>query len=472
MRLPEEFVKNMRNLLGETEFKEFINSYDERKYQGLRINPLKITPEMFEKISPFKIDNIPWCKCGYYYENTDYSEAPSHHPYYYAGLYYLQEPSAMLPAEVLNAQPGEKILDLCAAPGGKTTQIAASMHGEGILVVNDINSQRIKPLIKNLEMFGVRNAVVLNENPENMAENFSQYFDKILIDAPCSGEGMFRKDDEAVRRWEEYKSDKCSSMQKNILTAADKMLRPGGCIVYSTCTFNPDENERIIQWFINNKPEYTITDITKCGGISDGKAEWQSDGLNKIDDIQKTARLWPHKLKGEGHFTAKLIKNNSSEQQTKLNTGNEFKKYENIEDKVLPKELTDFFKNTCTDEYCSEMRGNILSVGGNCYTLNEKIPSLSGLKVCKFGFYLGKAEKGRFEPSHSLALASRKEDFINAVNLSSKSSEIIKYLKCETIDADANNGMNCVLVDGFPLGWGKVANCSMKNLYPKGWRKL
>ena len=282
----------MQGLLGKDEYEAFLLSYSMPRYYGLRVNTLKISVEEFIKISPFKLEKIPWTKDGFYY---DEGEHPGKHPFYYAGLYYIQEPSAMLPATVLDARPGEYILDLCAAPGGKTVQIAAGMKGEGLLIANDISSERIKALVKNIELCGVRNTIVTNEQPKKLAAKFPTYFDKILVDAPCSGEGMFRKDENAAKSWGKYKCDACSSVQKDILEYADIMLKPGGRLVYSTCTFSPEEDEVVIGNFLKKHDNYETFEIPLIAGIENGRADWllESDGSdeNNENNINKSKNI-------------------------------------------------------------------------------------------------------------------------------------------------------------------------------------
>lgn len=456
MRLPVEFLDKMKSLLGEIEYGQFLKSYDELRYYGLRVNTLKISVEDFLKISPFKLESIPWTKDGFYYNE---GENPGRHPYYNAGLYYIQEPSAMLPGEVIDARPGEYILDLCAAPGGKTVQIAAAMQGQGLLVANDINAERVKALVKNIELCGVRNAVVINEAPFKLTERFTGYFDKILIDAPCSGEGMFRKDEEAARSWEKYKCEKCEGMQWGILENIDKMLKPGGRIVYSTCTFSPEEDERMISKFLNKYKDYEIVEIKKTDGIENGRPEW-SDG-NK--NLEKTARLWPHKVRGEGHFVA-LLRKKPLQKDTTAQQTISFGKEEPVLLKLFEK-FADGNLNINIDGYF-DIKGN------NLYNLPVQFPDLNGIKVAKFGWYMGEQINGRFEPSHSLVVALKKENIKNTIDLDSNSREVVSYLKGETVLIDGEKGLAAVCVDGYSLGWGKHSGDILKNLYPKGWRKM
>jgi NOL1/NOP2/sun family putative RNA methylase len=456
MKLPVEFLNKMNALLGDEEYKEFIKSYNKLRYFGLRVNTLKISVEEFLKISPFRLESVPWTRDGFYYPE---GESPGKHPYYHAGLYYIQEPSAMLPGEVIDARPGERILDLCAAPGGKTVQIAAGMKGEGILVANDINSDRVKALVKNIELCGVKNAVVTNDSPEKLARNFEGYFDKILVDAPCSGEGMFRKDDDAARSWENFKCDTCAGMQRDILATVDNMLKPGGCIVYSTCTFSPEEDEKMIVEFMERHKGYELIETPKTGGIESGRPTW----ANGDPALEKTARLWPHRLRGEGHFVAKLRKNIEGGQ------GKVTAYAQRKTERVFELEA---FYSFVKGNLNTNIEGHFEVKGNNLYNLPEPPPDLNGIKVAKFGWYLGEFTRERFEPSHSLATALKKDDIINALDFSSQSSDVLRYLKGETLILEGKKGYTAVCVDGHTLGWGKQTGDMLKNLYPKGWRKM
>lgn len=300
-QLPSAFTQRMQSLLPH-DFEAFLDSYRGEAFHGLRVNTLKVALESFRQISPFPLDPISWCPQGFRYPD---GVRPGKHPYHACGLYYLQEPSAMSPAEALGAQPGERILDLCAAPGGKSTQLAAALRGEGLLIANEIHPQRARILAENLERCAVRNAVVTNETPERLQERFPQFFDRILVDAPCSGEGMFRKLPEAISDWSEEKVAECHRMQIDILDAAARMLKPGGTLVYSTCTFAPLENEQSITSFLARHPEFSLIAFPHHECFAPGHPEWADPSLA---DLQMTARLWPHKLEGEGHFLAKLKK--------------------------------------------------------------------------------------------------------------------------------------------------------------------
>jgi len=305
MKLPQKYVDRMKALLKD-EFEAFCESYECDKLQGLRINTLKISVEDFLKISPFKLIKVPWCENGFYYEE---GERPAKHPYYHAGLYYIQEPSAMAPVEMLDVESGNKVLDLCAAPGGKSIQICTKLQNQGVLVTNDINMNRVKAILKNVELFGIRNAIVTNEMPKNLTKVFSNYFNRVLVDAPCSGEGMFRKDPSMIKNWKDDWTDTFAAIQREIMDCIGDTLGAKGKIVYSTCTFAPEENEQMIHEFLDKNNEFNTIDVPKNNGFASGKAEW----ANNDPRVEACVRLWPHKINGEGHFFALMEKDDTSE---------------------------------------------------------------------------------------------------------------------------------------------------------------
>ncbi|QEK11755.1 NOL1/NOP2/sun family putative RNA methylase [Crassaminicella thermophila] len=452
MYLPEKFLDKMRELLKD-EFELFLKSYDNIKFQGLRVNTLKISVEDFKKISPFKLRPIPWCKDGFYFEE---GERPAKHPYYHAGLYYIQEPSAMTPAEVLNPQPGNRVLDLCAAPGGKSTQIAAALDGQGVLVTNDINMNRVKALIKNIELFGIKNAIVTNEKPEKIKKYFENYFDKILVDAPCSGEGMFRKDPSMVKSWEKHDATYYMPIQKAIMDNVDYMLRAGGNVLYSTCTFSPEENEEIIKEFIKDNSQFYIVDIPKNNGFSKGRPEW----VNGEKELEGCIRLWPHKLEGEGHFLS-LMKKEVKENEKSFH-------FEGKSNVKPSKEFYDFVKENLN----TSIKGEFEVHNNNLYLVPEGLPMLKGLKVLRSGWFLGTFKKNRFEPSHAMAMGLNYKDVKRVINFNVGDKEVVKYLKGETLNIGGEKGWTLVCVDGFSLGWAKQTGNMLKNLYPPAWRWL
>ena len=457
MNLPTKFVDKMQRLLGD-EFDDYIKCYDEKRLYGLRVNTKKISVEEFCKICPFEIKPIPWIENGFYYDGNAVQAAK--HPYYFAGLYYLQEPSAMTPANRLPVEPGDKVLDVCAAPGGKATELGAKLRGKGVLIANDISNSRAKGLLKNIEVFGIGNVLVLSEEPGKLEEYFPEYFDKILIDAPCSGEGMFRKDKKMVKAWEEHGPEFFSKIQRSIVTQAARMLKPGGMMLYSTCTFDSEENESTIEYLMEQYPEFKILDIQPYEGFACGMPE-----LTKTKDksFSKTVRIWPHKMHGEGHYVALLQKGEKEDVPLRKSEKNRTTK--------IPDEIAEFFKDVDWS-----MDWNRLEIySEKVYYMPEGIPNVKGIRFLRTGLYLGDLKKNRFEPSQSLAMCLNAEEYKHVVNLKVDDERVIKYLKGETIDVDdlvsnKGKGWQLVLVDGYPLGWGKLASGTLKNKYLPGWR--
>lgn len=453
MRLPEKYTERMKVLLGEEEYQEYLKSFEQKNVRGLRVNTLKISPEEFEKISPFSLKKIPWTENGYYYEDD---VQPAKHPYYYAGLYYIQEPSAMTPAQLLPVEPGDCVLDVCAAPGGKSTELAAKLKGKGVLVSNDISNSRAKALLKNIELMGVKNAYVVSEIPEKLVAKFAGYFDKILIDAPCSGEGMFRKEPSMVKSWEEHGVEFFEKLQKGIIDSAVKMLKPGGKILYSTCTFSPEEDEGSMKYLLTKNEDFTIERPQKVWyEFAPGHPEWV-DGPEELKDC---IRLWPHKLQGEGHFISLLSK--QGEEGRKANFLGK-KKF------VMPEEAAEFFSHV-TMELPLE---NCVQVKEKLFCLPDADIDMKGYRVLRSGLYLGDLKKNRFEPSQSLAMALKIEEYDQTVNFSSDDINVRKYLKGETLEFSDNDatGLFLICVDGFPLGWAKANKGKLKNKYHSGWR--
>ncbi|MHA6483683.1 RsmB/NOP family class I SAM-dependent RNA methyltransferase [Paenibacillus sp. strain BS8-2] len=528
IELPIRFVDKMRDLLGD-EFDAFMASYALPRAFGLRINPLKLTATEWGEISFLRdgLRPIPWTREGFYYAED---ERPGKHPYYHAGMYYIQEPSAMLPAELLDVQPGHRVLDLCAAPGGKTTQLAGKLAGQGVLVTNDNAKERTKALAKNVELAGVRNAIVLNEEPAAIAKVFTHWFDRILIDAPCSGEGMFRKDDSMIGDWEKHSVQKCSAMQKDILIHAATMLAPGGLMLYSTCTFSPEENETQIAKFLAEHPDFAIEPILQVNGITGGRPEWIYDETAKlagdtiVASLAGAARLWPHLAAGEGHFVALLRKQgeglqekldchssqddqilrsarNRSEQANarRIGRGKEkdrekgFKGRENHSSRnvieISPLELWMQFMNEqlCFKPEAAAMIQDYVLVhyGERIYLQPNGVPSLEGLKVVRAGWYVGEAKRNRFVPSQALALGLRGYESVRSLELNmADHEESDRYLRGETlfvndermvlseVAAGKRNGYVLVCVSGHPIGWGKYGSGTLKNELSPGWRRI
>ena len=431
--LPSLFAERMKNMLGK-EYEEFEKSYNEDSFQALRFNPLKGELSTFLDRTEFQLTPVPWSENGFYFQKED---CPGKHPYHEAGVYYIQEPSAQLPAELLQAEPGENILDLCSAPGGKATQIAGGMKGQGLLVCNEYVPSRAKILSENIERMGIRNALVLNETPEHLKNIFPGFFHRILVDAPCSGEGMFRKNEEACKEWSPENVKMCAERQDGILDAAAVMLMPGGRLVYSTCTFSEEEDEGSVQRFIKRHPDFKI---------------------------KEQHRLWPHKIKGEGHFAAVLEKTGTAFPNPVPRSG--FEKGISIKGE---KEFLTFVKET-VKTVPSEEEGVFVKFGNQLYLLPEGTPSLKGMKVLRPGLHLGTFLKNRFEPSHALALSLRKEEVLRSFELETV-ERARQYLAGNIFDADTEKGWYLITIDGYSLGWGKLAGGKMKNHYPKGLRK-
>ncbi|MCR5415609.1 MAG: RsmB/NOP family class I SAM-dependent RNA methyltransferase [Pseudobutyrivibrio sp.] len=431
--LPIDFVNRMEQDLG-PDLHAFLRSYEEDKISALRFNPIKARSTAAEDMADILTGQVEWSKNGYYYD--DVNNRPGVHPYHHAGVYYIQDASAQLPVEMLSPNPGDICLDLCAAPGGKSTQIAGYLMGEGILVSNEPMKNRAKILSENIERLGIKNAVVTSEYPDRLAEQFPEYFDKIMVDAPCSGEGMFRKNHDACNEWSLESVQMCAARQAEILDRAYEMLVPGGRICYSTCTFAKAEDEEAVAAFIERHPDMTLIE---------------------------ERRLWPHIHKGEGHYAALLEK---AQVEDFIPNRREYS-LKKTSDKMLNDYLT-FAKNTLKNP----IRDNLLLNGDLLYALPEQCPDFKGLHVLRGGLFLGTLKKNRFEPSHALALALSSEEVINTYDLQSSSSQITDYLKGGSVMADVPDGWVLMTVDGYSIGWGKAVKGQIKNHYPKGLRLL
>ena len=448
--LPKAFTDRMRSMLGD-EYNEYINSFQQPKTGGLRVNTLKISPEEFLKISPFSLTPVKWAYEGFEYGESD---RPGRHMLYDAGAYYIQEPSAMAAAALADPKPYEKVLDLCAAPGGKTTHLAGRMNGKGILIANEIHPSRANILSQSVERMGIQNAVVLNETPARLAERFEGYFDCILVDAPCSGEGMFRKDDVAIEEWTEEMPKMCAQRQSEILDEAVKMLKSGGRLIYSTCTFAPEENEGTVGSFLMRHSEMEIVK-KDAPWFSCGNPEWVENGN---PDTAYTFRLFPHKLSGEGHFVAVMRKKDGFEGDIPI--------MPEMREKDVPKSWTEFSEENLSDI----PEGILYRSKDTLWLLPKECPSFEGLRVKRCGTELGTIRKNRFEPSHALSHALDIKCFKHIINMKCDDENAVKYLRGDTFPTQREKGWYALAADGFVLGWGKSAGGIMKNHYPKGLR--
>ena len=455
MGLPVAFIKNMREILGEEGLAEYLDSFEKPKFTGLRVNTSKISVEEFLRISPFKLRRVPWTENGFYYTEED---SPTHHPYYYAGLYYIQEPSAMAPAAVLPVERGERVLDLCAAPGGKATELGAKLNHTGLLVANDASASRTKALLKNLEVFGIPNLLVTSEMGDRLDRYFHEYFDKILIDAPCSGEGMFRKQAHMIPAWEKQGPEVFANMQREILRQAAELLKPGGTMLYSTCTFSKLENEGSIDGFLAEHPEFTLEEIPRQEGFCSGMPELVGSRF----PLERCVRLFPHKIDGEGHFLALLKKAGEKIPGAPEPAGRPGR---------IPAELEAFLQDVSMPMELSR----IVVKDTKVFLMPEGVGRCPGLRFLRSGLYLGELLKKRFEPSQAFAMALKKEEYASVIDLSAADDRVIRYLKGETLEIEGGEssrpeGWQLVCVDGYPLGWGKLIRGTLRNKYFSGWR--
>ncbi len=453
MNLPKLYEDRMRKMLG-SEYADYEASLAEPFIHGLRVNTKKISVEDFLKISPFELEPVPWCENGFYILDE---KRPSKHPYYFAGLYYLQEPSAMTPAALMPVDPGDKVIDICAAPGGKSTELGAKLDGSGFLLSNDISASRAKALLKNLEVFGIGNVAVSSESVNVLAERFPGYFDKILIDAPCSGEGMFRKSSSMITAWERNGVDLFVGLQRSILKDAVKMLAPGGIMIYSTCTFSPEEDEQSVEYLLSLDESLSICEIPLFDGFVAGKSEWGETGNV---ELTKTRRLFPHKLRGEGHFVA-MVKKDDDADDSRIGV-NPYR----VKSAKLSGEAKDFFSLVKMKIDVSRIE----SFNGRLYYIAKDTPDVGGLRLLRNGLFLGEEKKNRFEPSQALAMALKAAEFDNVLDLPADDIRVTKYLKGETIEGEGKKGYILICVDGYPLGFGKLNKGTIKNKYLPGWR--
>ena len=459
MNLPIEFEKKMKAFLGD-EWDDFLYSYDNNRFQALRFNTLKVqSPEERMRIlKTLKISSdkkVSWANEAYYF---DENVRPGKHPYHEMGLYYIQEPSAMSAAALLAPKPGMRVLDLCAAPGGKSTQLATYLGDSGLLVSNEINTQRSRILSQNIERMGIKNAIVTNEDSFVLASHFPGFFNAIQVDAPCSGEGMFRKLPEAIEQWSMENVAICAARQKEILDNAAVMLKPGGVIVYSTCTFSKEENEDVIEYFLERHPDFTLEEME---------------------------RFWPHKVDGEGHFVAKLVRRGcvdtdlKADRKTKKNKNSKNRKNETKP--ALTKEnmklLSEFLDETISEDMAAWIKNSrLVMFGEQLYRLPDIEVDIKGLKVQRAGLHIGEFKKQRFEPSHSLALALKLSEAKNVVKLTWDDPQTTGFFNGQSVmlsdeqTAECKKGWALVCVDGYPAGWGKVNGAQVKNHYPKGLR--
>lgn len=435
--LPLAFCERMQDMLG-GEYPAFLACYEQSYRRGIRLNIEKCEEERLHAALPFSITTAPFSPLSYYIpEGVEHLGAL---PFHHAGAFYVQEPSAASAVTVLSPQPGDRVLDLCAAPGGKSTQIAALLAGQGLLWSNEVVRNRANVLLSNIERMGVRNAVVSCCRPETLCDALEGFFDKVLVDAPCSGEGMFRRDERAIQEWSPEHVKMCAVRQLAILETASQALCEGGILVYSTCTFSFEENEGVVEAFLKKRPDFALLDC----GVSFGRP----------GSIPQTRRIFPMDG-GEGHFVAKL--------QRLSENGNTPSPY----NYAKPSELA---KACCEMLYKQMPSGVLEQIGDNLLLLPDGLPQMKGLGILRAGVLLGTYQK-RIEPAHAAFMAARPESLCNVLELTHEGPQIAAFLHGEELDVpESLKGYTGVAVDGIVTGFGKCSGGRLKNRYPKGLR--
>ena len=436
----------MREQLGD-EAQALFDSLSQPPTVGLRVNTTKLSGAEFDALNTWQSERVPWCPSGRVL--TEETSAGKH-PHHAAGLYYLQDPSAMAVAEALAPQAGDWVLDLAAAPGGKSTHLYSLMQGAGLLVANDINRNRASALVENLERWGAKNILVMNESVERLAQSWGACFDRVLLDAPCSGEGMFRKSEAALTMWSEETVATCAVRQNELLAHAAQLVKPGGMLAYSTCTLNTDENEEVIEQFLKNHAEFELVRL---------ELSQTSHGFSSSEPTQHALRLWSHRNVGEGHFVAVLKR-----------TAGRLKRVKQYEPKPVAKADKILWQHFCTDTGLNPER-HLARYGDKLYALPAELPDFANLKAVRAGVQLGELKKGRLEPAHALALSLTKSELKTVPILELNLEESRRYLQGKVLDASGKKGWLVLTLDGFALGWGKRSGSVVKNAYPKSLRR-
>lgn len=432
------FLERIANYIPD-EMNEFMESLNRKMYQGLRINLKKINQDDFE--SRFSLIDKPslFCKEGYYV-----SRNLGNHPYHICGLYYLQEPSAMGVVEALDVQPDDIVLDLCAAPGGKSTQIASKLK-DGFLISNEIDKKRCQILLSNMERMGIMNMAITNSSVDKIAVEFPNCFDKVVVDAPCSGEGMMKKHNLAKEEWSVENIEYCAARQKEILNEAYKVLKKDGILVYSTCTYAKEENEDVIAWFLKEHEDLELMDINLSFGRS---------GLSMEEfDSTKVRRIFPMD-KGEGHFIAKIRKTQGSSNSLPTIKNN---KIDDISKKFLKDQLYELYPYY-----------NVID--GSLYCMNREFVKFKKVKCIRQGLYCGDLIKNRFEPSHAFYMTYDFKNLKHKVDVTFDQMNV--FMHGNVIQCPCDRGYTAVCYDGFPFGFGKSDGNVIKNKIPKGLRLM
>ena len=465
--LSPAYITQMERLLGSQEAAAYFQTLGELPQSGLRVNTLKLSPGEFCKLSGWALEPVPWCEAGFRLRDET---AAGKHAYHAAGLYYLQEPSAMAVAGLMDPQPGERMLDLSAAPGGKATHLASLMQGSGWLLANEIHPRRAWELAENLERWGARNACVINETPERLAAHFGPVFDRVLVDAPCSGEGMFRKSAVSRRDWSPEYVAGCAMRQSDILEQAAKLVRPGGRLVYATCTLNPQENEQVVARFLE-AGGFDLVEPERAPGFAPGRPEWlEEPALHP--ELARAVRLWPHHVPGEGHFVA--VMERTCPPPPSLKGGGESYPTSSRGQQARVTKWDGLFEEFWQGALDMELPAaeRLQLVGSYLYWTPPEALDLGGLRAIHPGWWLGTLKKGRFEPSHALAMALRAAEARRRLDLQADEAASAAYLRGESLQSPGPDGWLLVCVEGFPLGWGKRVAGVVKNYYPKGLRRF
>ncbi len=455
--LPPAFIEQMDDLLGEESPAFFDAIRTQTPDIGLRVNTLSVPVDELASLLELELRPVPWSDIGFVVEEQDLGQ----HPLHAAGLFYLQEPSAMAVSEIVNPQQGERVLDLAAAPGGKTTHLASLMKHSGVLVANDPHGGRIQALARNLERWGTQRTVITQETPQRLAEHFGAIFDRVLVDAPCSGEGTFRRNPGAVKHWSRNRVDQYTHQQDEILWYAAQLVKPGGQLIYATCTFSPPENEGRIARFLEARRDYAIKEIPRVKGFSRGRPEW----VNGPSYLEKCVRIWPHKAPGEGHFIASLQSNeqhqggHATKRVTPQLPDQDRRLYESfIEETLFPEHLPSPARTG---------NGQLIRRGDRLYCIPPENLGLNGLRIQHWGWWLGTYQGQQFQPSHALAMGLPPEAFQNAVTLAEGDPRALRYLRGVPINAPGKDGWLVVKIDQYPLGWGKRGSDQVKSHSPR-----
>jgi NOL1/NOP2/sun family putative RNA methylase len=466
--LPQAFQARMADLLG-PETPAFLASLEDAPAAGVRTNTLKLPAAALAALSPVPLTPLAWAPEGFWMPEAARVFFNGRNPLHAAGAYYLQEPSAMAAAGLAGVQPGERILDLAAAPGGKSTHLAARLGQRGVLIANEIHPSRVWTLAENLERCGVRNAVITQETPERLAEHFGAFFDRVLVDAPCSGEGMFRKSAEARQAWSPDLVRGCALRQGDILSQAARLVRPGGTLVYSTCTFAPEENEGVVAAFLARQAAagrrfHLLPAPPEAGSLSPGQPDW--GGVGAPAELAHAVRLWPQRQAGDGHFIARL----------RLEDG-PLPSMPRPAPASLPRSVAQAWQTFAADSLVSLdfLASHTLSLHGSyLYALPPGLPDLDGLRFIHPGWWLGAMHKDRLEPAHALALGLAASDARRVRRL--EQAEVARYLGGESLpNSEEQRGWTLAVlptpVGLLPLGWLKASGGQLKNAYPKGLRQ-